>query len=155
MVDVARMKMLVFAGLILSLAACSDEREASYATRDDAERAGAIERGWIPPFVPKSARKISEQHNLDTNAQRLTFVVPPNEVRPMLAEITPQNSLQGQLAQKALVESGREDEDGQEVEVIVLCTRSNSSAVIANHKTGLVTFLSPVEWARERCPRPH
>src|SRR5262245_34295459 len=33
------------------------------ATRADAERDRALERGWIPGFMPRSARAIREVHN--------------------------------------------------------------------------------------------
>ena len=154
MVDDPRMKMPFIASLLLSLVACSDEKEASYATFGEAERAGAIERGWLPPFVPHSARQISERHDLDTNAQELTFVLPAAEVGAMLARITPHNRLQGHLAAKAMAESGRVEEVDRDVEAILLCTHSYSGAVVANHRTGLVTYLTPVEWAREHCPGP-
>ena len=101
------MKMPFIASLLLSLVACSDEKEASYATYGEAERAGAIRRGWLPPFVPK-----------------------------------------------AMAESGRVEEVDRDVEAILLCTHSYSGAVVANYRTGLVTYLTPVEWAREHCPGP-
>lgn len=148
------MKMRLIASFLLALGACSDEIDASYATYGEAKRAGAIERGWFPPFVPQSATQISERHNLDTNAQELTFVLPPAEVGEMLARINPHYKLQGQLAANAMAESRRVEEVERDVEVILLCTRSYSGAVVANHRTGLVTYLTPVEWAREDCPRP-
>jgi hypothetical protein len=53
--------------LVLCVACDSLERESAYATHADAVADDAILRGWIPPFVPESAREIREIHDLDTN----------------------------------------------------------------------------------------
>ena len=48
-------------------------QEKSYASRDAVVHDGAIYRGWIPSWIPASARNIRERHNLDTNASELAF----------------------------------------------------------------------------------
>ncbi|HET7220685.1 MAG TPA: hypothetical protein VFJ02_21680, partial [Vicinamibacterales bacterium] len=55
--------------LVLASAACgySDAVTNAYATRAEAERDGAIERGWVPRGLPPSAHDLREAHNLDTN----------------------------------------------------------------------------------------
>lgn len=41
---------------------------------EQASRDGAIPLdGWIPQFLPKSARKINERHNIDTNETWVSF----------------------------------------------------------------------------------
>jgi hypothetical protein len=46
-------------GLSLILAAgCGDRRESFYPSLADAIRAGEINRGWIPDFLPESSRAI-------------------------------------------------------------------------------------------------
>jgi len=40
------------------LQACSDRHESSYASLDDAIKAGEITRGWIPDYLPKSSHAI-------------------------------------------------------------------------------------------------
>lgn len=42
---------------------------ASYATLAEARQAGAVERGWIPSFVPPGAHELREAHDPDTNRQ--------------------------------------------------------------------------------------
>jgi hypothetical protein len=62
--------------LFLALtSACArwDVLERAYASREEVVRDGAIERGWIPPWIPESAREIREVHNIDTNASQLAF----------------------------------------------------------------------------------
>ena len=66
--------------LIGSLAAClvagcgpSYERTEHYPTREDALRAGAFDRGWLPEWLPASSREIWETHNLDSNEIYVKF----------------------------------------------------------------------------------
>lgn len=149
------MKLLFAAGLVLSLAACAEDKQETHANWAEAERAGAVERGWLPPFVPTSATEINDNHNLDTNAQKLEFTVPAQDVGPMLESITPSTELKGELAARALTKAGWKDSDHSNVQVILMCTQSYSGALLANRRTGRSVYISPAEWARERCPRPH
>jgi hypothetical protein len=47
--------------------------EESYASREEVVRRDAIDRGWIPTWIPESAREIHEVHNIDTNVSQLAF----------------------------------------------------------------------------------
>jgi hypothetical protein len=58
-----------------------------FATYGDALEAGAVARGWIPSFVPPSATRIRDAHNLDTNHQWLQFDVPDRDARAMVGEM--------------------------------------------------------------------
>ena len=59
------------------LAACAVEMpEASYKNIDAAIADGAVERGWVPGWLPPSALDIKEKHDLDTNGQILRFAAP-------------------------------------------------------------------------------
>jgi hypothetical protein len=71
--------------LVLCVACDSLERESAYATHADAVADDAILRGWIPPFVPESAREIREIHDLDTNDVCLRFELPVEEHAPFVA----------------------------------------------------------------------
>lgn len=153
-VEARRMRRLLGVSIALSLVACGGEIEESYATWAEAKRAGAIDRGWLPPFVPTSARDIHDTHNLGTGEQKLSFTVPAEAVRPMLESITPHNELRGELAAKAFEEAGWNTSETQEAVAVLLCTRTYSGAVVANHRTGQAVYVSPAEWARERCPSP-
>jgi hypothetical protein len=59
--------------------ACGERRETSYADLATAEQAGAIRQGWVPNWVPRSARDIRELHDLDTNQSMLSFYYDPGE----------------------------------------------------------------------------
>jgi len=58
---------LVFSG-------CYDTVTTSYDNTDEIKKDRAIERGWIPSIIPKSAYTINEQHDLDTNVCKGTFL---------------------------------------------------------------------------------
>jgi hypothetical protein len=69
-------------GLLLAGAiACSDFDVVteSYATLEEARKAGAIERGWIPDGLPPGTTDLREAHDLDSNRQWGLFMFPPGE----------------------------------------------------------------------------
>lgn len=72
-------RFLLVAAIGALLAGC-ERSQNSYASWPDAERAGAVRRGWLPPWVPRSAMQIDEAHDLDTNLLRLRFKLPPAEL---------------------------------------------------------------------------
>lgn len=58
-----------------------DEMESTYAGYDAVVADGAIHRGWVPPWLPRSATDIHELHNLDTNARWMVFSFDPADAR--------------------------------------------------------------------------
>ena len=54
-------------------------RVEAYPTLAAARAAGAIERGWIPTWLPGSARNLREAHDLDTNARWLHLEANPED----------------------------------------------------------------------------
>lgn len=66
-----RMAGLALAWLVLPVISVGcgniDVLTASYATLDEARRAGAIERGWIPTWLPPGAHDLREAHDDDSN----------------------------------------------------------------------------------------
>lgn len=72
---------LLVAILGISVSACDyfDTEERVYADANEAITSGALDRGWIPPFLPASAKEITEKHNLDTNEVWVAFSLDPNE----------------------------------------------------------------------------
>ena len=102
------MRTLVIASLAISLVACGEDKKATYSTWVEAKRAGAVDKGWIPSFVPTSARDLNDMHNLDTNWQRLEFTVPAEDVGAMVKSMTPRSGLTGDLEARALAEAGQD-----------------------------------------------
>jgi hypothetical protein len=66
---------IVISGLlIISIAACDDLRAyTQYEDLSAARMSGAVERGWIPEWLPEQAIHIHEHHDLDTNVQAISF----------------------------------------------------------------------------------
>ncbi len=59
----------------LMIIACTDLVTEHYKTYDEAIRAGAATRGWLPYFTPNTASDIDLIHDLDTNQQWFHFKV--------------------------------------------------------------------------------
>ena len=72
---------LTMVSLAVAAAQCSslDVVTASYASRSEARESGAIDRGWIPTWLPESAQDIREAHGLDSNRRWGLFNFAPAE----------------------------------------------------------------------------
>lgn len=76
----------VFAILtILALTGCSDVVTSRFSDLAEAKSLGALERGWLPPLLPDSARAIVECNNLDLNTGMGSFAYDLSE-RPTYLE---------------------------------------------------------------------
>ena len=65
-------------GLILTLGslllcACSDNVQTTYVNRQDAIEKGLVAKGWLPNFIPASARQIQTSNDLDLNVSDGSF----------------------------------------------------------------------------------
>ena len=76
-VGLAGVGLLAFAALIWWVAT-GVIQSAEYEDRDAA--VDAIERGWLPAWIPKSAKDIQESHDVDTYQGFATFKFDPEEV---------------------------------------------------------------------------
>jgi hypothetical protein len=70
--------------LVLTLvgaAACADLDVVTetYASLEEAKKAGAIERGWVPDGLPPGTTDLREAHDLDSNRQWGLFMFPHAE----------------------------------------------------------------------------
>jgi hypothetical protein len=63
---------LAIAVLLALAAGCSETRDTSYETLARAVSDGAVERGWVPAWLPASARDIHLTYDLDTNESMLS-----------------------------------------------------------------------------------
>lgn len=140
--------------IALTLSACGDAVEERYGSWDEAKRAGAVERGWVPPFVPSTARNLRSIHDLDLNSQRLTFKLPTDAVQPMIDAAAPVSALHGKTLERAIREVGLNGHKNVNVNAYLMCTPTYSGAIVAERNTGHVVYLSPAEWGRKSCPRP-
>ena len=66
-------------GVVASFSACSssNRRESFYSTLADADKDGAITRGWIPEFLPESSRNVHEIHEISPEAEWCGFEFVP------------------------------------------------------------------------------
>lgn len=70
--------------LALSTSGCFWERpESSYSSFADAKLKGAIDKGWIPAWLPASTTDIRELHDIDTNESMLAFNLDPKQGWPL------------------------------------------------------------------------
>lgn len=67
-------------GLISILAAgCGDRRESFYPALADADKDGAIARGWVPYYLPGSSRAIHEVHEISPSKEWCAFEFLPSD----------------------------------------------------------------------------
>ena len=79
--------LIVLAAGVLALGACGDlERvESRYANLADAQADRAVERGYVPPWLPEATREIRIVGDLDTGWFAMSFTVPqPKEFASIL-----------------------------------------------------------------------
>ena len=67
---------VIIAILAMSSSCTNDVLDSSYATQSEVKASNAIQRGWIPAWLPSEAMNIREVHNIDTNESALSFNLP-------------------------------------------------------------------------------
>jgi len=76
----ALFRLALCAGLSLTLLACGDRSESFYPTLADADKVGAIDRGWIPDeWLPASTHSIHEAQELSPENEWCAFEFPPSD----------------------------------------------------------------------------
>jgi hypothetical protein len=77
--------------LFAALAHCakSEVVTASYASRAEARSSGAIDRGWVPTWVPESAEDIREAHGTDSRRRWGLFNFAPVDGDAIRAALDP------------------------------------------------------------------
>lgn len=144
--DGAPMRRMI-AIVLLSLSACSEQVVESYPTWAEAQRAGAVERGWLPAFVPQSAREITDSHDLDSNRQTLLFVARPSDVESMV-EGFPVVSVANQAAVSDLSSAHGLAPNSDAYKV---CAKPLNGALVVDRESGRAVYTTAVKWADEEC----
>ncbi|HVA18526.1 MAG TPA: hypothetical protein VMV59_12530 [Candidatus Dormibacteraeota bacterium] len=76
-------------GFTCILVACSgDRRESFYPSLADADKDGAITRGWIPDFLPGSSRTIHEVHEISPSTEWCAFEFLPTDSQGLRKALT-------------------------------------------------------------------
>jgi hypothetical protein len=65
----------LFLAVSLLVGCTNDVIDASYPTTADAVASGAVKRGWIPAWLPSTAKDLREVHDVDTNQSALSFTL--------------------------------------------------------------------------------
>lgn len=144
--DGAPMRRLI-AIVLLSLSACTEQVKESYPSWADAQRAGAVERGWLPAFVPQSAREISDSHDLDSNRQTLFFVARPSDVEAMVKGL-PSVSIANQVAVSDL---SNKHGLAPTSDAYKVCAKPLNGALVVDRESGRAVYTTAVKWADEEC----
>ena len=145
--DESLMRCLVRGILALSLFGCSEQIDETYATYADAERAGAIERGWLPAFVPRSARNLEETHDLDTSRQTLSFTIPASDAASMAARFRTTSAEDSDAAAKLIDQHGFNAAS----KVFVVCAKPLSGALAVDAKSDRAVFTTTIDWVDDDC----
>lgn len=66
---------LLTAGLFAVTFVFNDKQKARLENYNALIESGLIEKGWLPDFLPKSIRNVSEEHDLDSNIVSATFII--------------------------------------------------------------------------------
>ena len=142
-----RMRSLATTITFLLLLGCNEQIDESYSTYSEAKRAGAIERGWIPAFVPTSARNLEDSHDLDASRQTLRFTIPPSEVPEMVSGLrvvsAEDNAAASELIDQFVFAPASK--------VYVVCSKHSNGALAVDAENGRVVFSTTVDWVDDDC----
>ena len=89
---------------LLSACESMEMPEASYSSRSEVVQDRAIERGWVPSWLPETARDIHERHDLDTNISQLTFRFETLGSAELAENCAPIDRNSAQMPRKVLVD---------------------------------------------------
>ena len=72
------MRFSYFLLMIIGISGCDllERPEMSYVNMTEAIEHGAIDRGWVPEWIPAQATNIREIHDIDTNESMMAFDLP-------------------------------------------------------------------------------
>ncbi|MFD2095474.1 hypothetical protein ACFSJ3_05705 [Corallincola platygyrae] len=63
----------------MAITLLGERPKSEFDTYKEAEAAGMMQAGWIPPFIPHSSFNIKEQHDIDTNIVTMSFEYRPDD----------------------------------------------------------------------------
>ncbi|RZJ18236.1 MAG: hypothetical protein EON91_06015 [Brevundimonas sp.] len=132
----------------IAVAACSEVKDERYADYETARLAGAIKRGWIPAFVPQDAYALHDIHDLDSNAQTLSFRLPTSQIPEMVRAMT---LAEDAATAERVVRAAGWTESPAPVVVYAVCAQERSGALVVNERTGAAFYQAPVAWPSDPC----
>ena len=82
-------RFIALAAVVLVLAGCiSDVVTSRYSTLEEARADRLFERGWLPDFLPPSARHIRTSNNLDLSTSEGEFYFSPEHAQSFYKHLT-------------------------------------------------------------------
>ena len=82
------MKKILVILLIVAIAGCmSDVVSTTYSTYEEAKADNLFNRGWLPEFLPKSAKNITLKNNLDLNTSIGEFTIDLKDSKGFIAQL--------------------------------------------------------------------
>ena len=80
--------------LVLPLSDCNDREESFYPSLADAQKDGAIDRGWVPDdLLPGTVRNIHEVHDLSPSREWCAFEFSPQDSQKLRSVLKNVDSL--------------------------------------------------------------
>ncbi|MGB7371540.1 hypothetical protein [Erythrobacter sp.] len=137
------MKNIATSVLLLLFAGCGEQIDETYPTYADARSAGAVERGWVPAFVPMSASDIVDSHDLDTNRQTLLFKLPSSAMSEMVTGLRRVSGDDRETLTKLIDEYGL----GQGSEGYVICSEVQNGVLVVDLEHGKVVYDTTISWS--------
>jgi hypothetical protein len=150
--EIDGMRSIAVALLALLPAACGEIKDERYPDFKAARDSGTVQRGWIPIFLPQSAYDIRDVHDLDSNAQSLSFRVPVSDIPTMVADMAAAPASEAKTVRRVIAAAGwSKSAPVQEVATYRLCQEGRPAALTVNAKTGDAFYMSQVIWRSNPC----
>ena len=143
--------LIVLAPALFIISACSDVVDERHATWAEAKTAGALQRGWIPSFVPESAKDLHDVHDLDTNAQTLSFAAPGLALAAMGESLVLLSPEQQTEARSVITWPGSDVAEG--VEFYAACDTAAAGYVAVDVKAGRAIYQRSIGSPPGACSR--
>lgn len=145
------MRFLAIALLAFFTSACGEVSDERYSDFNAAKADGAVQRGWIPTFVPQSAYDIHDVHDVDTNAQSLGFKVPASDLAAMISDMRVAHANEAEAVRRVVKAAGWQASP-HDLVTYQLCQEGRPAALAINRNTGAAFYTAPVIWKRSPCP---
>lgn len=133
--------------VLLPLAGCEKSPVNRYASRAQADAAGAIDRGWVPDFIPENASSIIETHSVDANQARVEFTVPAKDYAGLVARarFVPLPKSFDRAVAKAIDMPSWSSLGKGNLQPVARCNGGEGNGLgLINRETGRVHYVEPV-----------
>lgn len=149
--EIEGMRPIVATLMVLFASACGETTDERYPDFKAAQDNGAVQRGWIPTFMPPSAYDIHDVHDLDSNAQSLSFRAPIAYIPTMVADMTPAPATEATTVRRIVEAAGWSESAPGDITTYPLCQHDRPAALTVRAKTGAAFYSAPARWRTNPC----